>query len=133
MRWMKWTGLAAVALLIIACFLPWVTIASRNIVVSGVDATGTTFGKPGYFHFFFAFFFIAFTFIPRIWAKRINLLVVALNMAWAVRNYFVISTCHAGECPEKHNGIYLIVLAAFLMLISALFPDIKLPQQENKK
>jgi hypothetical protein len=133
MRWMKWAGLAAVTLLIVACFLPWVTIASRNIVVSGVDTTGTTFGKPAYFHFFFCFFFIAFTFIPRIWAKRINLLVVAMNMAWAVRNYFIISTCRGGECPEKHNGIYLMLLASIVMLLSALFPDIKLPQQENKK
>ncbi len=133
MRWMKWAGLAAATLLIVSCFLPWVTITSKNIVVSGVDATSIGFGKPGYFHFFFCFFFIAFALIPRIWAKRINLLVTAMNMAWAVRNYLIISTCRGGECPEKHNGIYLILLASLLMLLAALFPDIKLPEQKTEK
>lgn len=132
MRWMKWTGLAAVILLIVSCFLPWMFIASKNIVVSGVDSSGTSFGKPGYFHFFFSFFFIFFALIPRVWAKRANLLVTALNMAWAIRNYFIITTCRGGECPEKHEGIYLLVLASFVMLISALFPDIKLPEQREK-
>ena len=133
MRWMKWTGLAAVLLLIVSCFSTWVVIVSKNIVVSGVDATGTNFGKPGYFHVLFSFFFILFTLIPRVWAKRTNLLVTALNMAWAIRNYFIISACRGGDCPEKYTGIYLLLLASFLMLLSSLFPDIKLPEQKNKK
>jgi hypothetical protein len=54
-------------------------------------------------------------------------------MAWAIRNYFIISACHGGDCPEKHNGIYLVLLASLLMLVSALFPDIKLPEQKDKK
>jgi hypothetical protein len=133
MRWMKWTGLIAVFVLIISCFLPWVVITSKNIVVSGVDSTGTNFGKPGYFHFLFSFFFILFTLIPRVWAKRANLLITALNMAWAIRNYFIISACRGGDCPEKYNGIYLLLLASALMMVSALFPDIKLPEQKDKK
>ena len=133
MRWMKWIGLAAVVLLIISCFSTWVVIHSKNIIVSGVDATGVGLGKPGYLHFFFSIFFIVFTLIPRIWAKRVNLLVTAMNLAWAVRNYFIISACRGGDCPEKHNGIYLIFLASLLMLVSALFPDIKIPQQKKEE
>jgi hypothetical protein len=110
-----------------------VVVISKNIVISGVDATGTSFGKPGYFHFLFSFFFILFTLIPRVWAKRTNLLVTALNMAWAIRNYFIITACRGGDCPEKYMGIYLLVLASFLMLLSALFPDIKLPEQKDRK
>ncbi len=132
MRWMKWTGLAASVLLIISCFSTWVIIVSKNIAVSGVDATGTNFGKPGYFHFLFTFFFILFTLIPRIWAKRTNLLITALNLSWAIRNYFIISACRGGDCPEKQTGIYLLLIASLLMLASALFPDIKLPEQKNK-
>jgi hypothetical protein len=122
---MKWIGTAAAILLIIACFMTWVIIPSKNITVSGIDAAGTTFGRPGYFHFITTFFFLLFTFIPRIWAKRANLLVTALNMAWAVRNYFVITMCREGDCPEKHVAIYLIVLASLFMLVSALLPDFK--------
>ena len=129
MRWMKWIGLAASVLLIISCFSTWVIIVSKNIAVSGVNATGTNFGKPGYFNFLFTFFFILFTLIPRIWAKRTNLLITALNLSWALRNYFIISACRGGDCPEKQTSIYLLLIASLLMLASALFPDIKLREQ----
>ena len=91
MRYLKWLGLAAALLLIITCFIPWVIIPSKNIVVSGTAAIGTNFGKPGYFNLVMVTFFIFFTLVPRVWAKRANLLVVALNLGWAIRNYFIIS------------------------------------------
>ena len=122
MRWMKWIGLAAGIILIISCFYPWVVITTKNIVVTGVDATGTNFGKPGYFNLLFTAFFLLFTFIPRLWAKRANVVLSGFNLAWAVRNYFVVSTCRAGDCPEKHIALYLVVLAAFFMLVASLFP-----------
>ena len=131
MRYMKWIGLLAVILLIVSCFSPWVIINSRNIVVSGVDSTGTNFGKPGYTHFVLAFFFVIFHFIPKLWAKRCNLLVVALNIAWAIRNYFIISMCREGECPEKKTGLWLVLLASALMLFAALFPDIELKEEKK--
>jgi len=131
MRYMKWVGLFAVILLIVSCFLPWVIIPSKNIVVSGIDSTGTNFGKPGYTHFVLSFFFIIFHFIPRLWAKRSNLLVVALNIAWAIRNYFIISMCREGDCPEKQMGLWLVLLASILILIAALFPDIKLKEEKK--
>ncbi|MEO5945607.1 MAG: hypothetical protein ABIP79_02235 [Chitinophagaceae bacterium] len=129
---MKWIGLTAGILLIIACFTPWVFIASRNITISGVEATGTSFGKPGYFHLLCAFFFLLFHFIPRIWAKRSNLLVAALNMAWAIRNFFVIAACQGGECPEKKIGLYLASFASVVMLITTVFPDMKIISNKNK-
>lgn len=133
MRWMKWVGIGAAALLIISCFSTWVIIASRNIVISGVDAAGTSYGKPGYFSLLLTLFFVVFTLTPRIWAKRINLIVTALNLAWAVRNYFIISACQGGECPEKHNGLYLMLLASVLMLLTSLFPDISLPENKEER
>jgi hypothetical protein len=132
MRYMKWIGLLAVTLLIVSCFTPWVIIPSKDIIVSGVDATGTNFGKPGYTHFLMSFFFIVFHFIPKVWAKRWNLLVVALNIAWAVRNYFIITMCREGDCPEKQTGLYLVIIACVLMLVAALFPDIELKEEKRK-
>ena len=131
MRYMKWIGLAVAIMLVISCFIPWVFIEGKNITVSGVDSGGTAYGKPGYFHFVLAAFFLLFTFIPRVWAKRTNFLIVALNLAWAIRNYFIISACHAGDCPEKKAGIFLMLLASVLMLVAALFPDMKLPEERK--
>lgn len=132
MRIIKWIGLAAALLLIICCFFPWVFIESKNITVTGVDATGTNFGKPGYFHFLMTAFFLVFNFIPKVWAKRSNLLVGALNLAWAVRNFFIISACQMGECPVKKTAIYLLLPASALIMLATLFPDIELPEEKKK-
>ena len=125
MRSMTWMGLTAAIVLIVSCFSTWVVITTKNIIVTGVDATGTNFGKPGYFNLLFTAFFLLFTFIPRVWAKRVNVIVAAFNLAWAIRNYFVISACRGGDCPEKHIALYLVVLASLGMLLSSLFPDIE--------
>src|SRR5882672_7789911 len=116
MRWMKWTGVIASLLLIVSCFIPWVFIELKNLTVTGVDAIGTNFGKPGYFHLIMSFFFLVFSFIPRVWAKRSNLLITALNLGWAIRNYFIISACEMGECPVKKAGIIILIPASLLML-----------------
>jgi hypothetical protein len=128
---MKWTGIAAAILLIIACCMTWVIIPSKNIVVTGINTAGTNFGKPGYLHFITTVFFLLFSLIPRLWAKRSNFLVTAVNMAWAVRNYFIITMCRGGECPEKQLAIYAILILSFLMLLSSLLPDLKARNTTN--
>ena len=128
---MKWVGLLAVIALIAACFSPWVFIESKNITVTGIESGGTSFGKPGYFHFVLAAFYLVFHFTPRIWAKRLNLLVSVLNIGWAVRNYFLISACAGGECPQKKIGLYVILGSSLLMLLAALLPQMKLPAKTN--
>jgi hypothetical protein len=127
---MKWIGLLATIALVIACFLPWVFIDSKNITVTGIQSAGTNFGKPGYFHFFLAVFYVVFNFTPRIWAKRFNILVATLNIAWAVRNYLLISACSGGECPEKKAALYILLICSIGMLAAALTPSLKL---ENDK
>jgi hypothetical protein len=129
MRYMKWIGLVFAVLLIAACFIPWVTIGSKGITITGVDAAGTNYGKPGYFNLVMTAFFIFFTVMPRVWAKRANLLIVALNVGWAVRNFFILSACQAGECPERETGLFLMLLSSLGMLASALFPDMKVPEK----
>jgi len=129
MRSMKWIGIVAAITLIVSCFMTWVVVQSKNITVSGVDATGTNFGKPGYFHLIMVAFFLVFSLLPRAWAKRANLLVAALNMAWAIRNYFLVTTCRGGDCPEKHIAIYLILFTSLLMLAASMFPDLKQTQK----
>ena len=133
MRWMKWIGLIASVLLIVSCFLPWVYIANKNIIVSGIESTGTNYGKPGYFIFILAFFFILFSFIDRVGAKRANLFIVAINIAWAIRNYIMLTTCYGGDCPDKKIGLYLMLGASIGMLLCAFFPGLKLNERQNSQ
>lgn len=122
MRYMFWLGIASVILLALACAMPWVLIPSKQLIISGIDATGTRYGKPGYLHLLLGFFYLVFTLVPAVWAKRANLLVVAFNMAWTIRNFLILSLCRGGECPERLSGMYLLLLASVLMLLAALFP-----------
>lgn len=123
MRYMKWIGAISASLLVVSCFFPWVVIHSKNIIVTGVNAEGTNFGKPAYFHFLLVAIYLFLHFNKRLWAKRLNLAIPAINMAWATRNYFMVSLCRGGECPEKQIAIWIVVLSSLLMLLAALFPD----------
>lgn len=125
MQIIKWLGVAAAIVLILSCFFPWVVIESKDIVVSGVESTGTAFGKPGYFHFFFAGLYILLVLINRIWSKRANIFLSAFNVAWAFRNFAIISACHGGECPDKKAGLYLALISSVAMLLTVLFSGAK--------
>lgn len=131
MRFLKWAGALAAVLLVISCFLPWITIPFKDILLTGVDTTGTNFGKPGYFHFLTASLFLLLHFIPRIWAKRWNLLVIGLNTGWALRNFLLIPACSGGICPNREIGLYLMAFSSVLMLIAGLFPQMKIPTETS--
>ena len=132
-KWMKWIGLLSAVLLIVSCFTPWVYIALKDITVSGVDSTGTAFGKPGFLHFILSGIYILFMLIPKVWTKRANLLVCGFNIAWSIRNFIVVSSCYMGECPEKKFGLYLIVISSALMMLSSCFPDMQLKETDEVK
>lgn len=126
MKYLKWLGLLAAILLIASCFFPWVLIPSKNITITGIQSDGTNFGKPGYFNLLMTGLYILFALTPRVWAKRANLIVVALNMAWSLRNYFMLTACEGGECPDTQPALYILLISSIIMFISALFPDTKL-------
>ena len=122
MRYSTWIGVGSVLLLALACTMPWVLIPSKQLVISGIDASGTRYGKPGYLHLLLGFFYLLFTLVPAVWAKRANLLVVAFNLAWTIRNFLILSLSRGGECPQRLYGLYLLAIASILMLIAALLP-----------
>lgn len=115
--------------MIIACTMPWVQVISKNITVTGLKATGTNYGMPGLMNIILGCVATLFFLLPKIWAKRTNIFVCALNAAWAVRSYILVSTCQMGECPEKQVGLYLLFVASVMMLVAALFPRMELPTQ----
>lgn len=92
-----------------------------------MHAEGTNFGKPGLFNIILSCLCIILFCIPTIWAKRTNVFLAALNMAWAARNFLMVSTCLMGECPEKKWALYLMLMMALLIQLMTLLPklDIK--------
>ena len=131
MKYSQLLGCIAVVLLAAASYLPWSFIAERNILVTGMSAPGTIYGKPGLMHFVLGFILILFFIIPKIWAKRINVFTAAINLAWSVRNFILLSTCYMGECPQKKFGLYLALVLCFFILIMSFLPELKKLERKN--
>lgn len=124
MKYSQLFGCIAVFLLAAICYLPWSYIPDRNIIITGMSAPDTIYGKPGLMHFVLGVILIIFFITPKVWAKRINVFIAALNVAWTVRNYILLSTCYMGECPERKAGIFLAILLSLFILIMSFLPDL---------
>jgi hypothetical protein len=78
-------------------------------------------------------------FLPQVFYKRMNLLLMALNLAYAIKSYIVFAACYHGYCPEKRTGIYLMLFASILLMVAAVFPSVKVKTvvedviEENKE
>ena len=132
MKYSKWLGIGAVGLLIVAAFLPWIFVPSKNITISGLSAAGTNFGKPAMMNIIVSVVAALFFLVHSVMAKRANLFFCAFNMAWSIRNYIIVSTCRAGECPEKLIGLNLLMIASIIMVLAAMFPDVKLKERSEE-
>lgn len=130
MKYSQQIGILAAIGLVISCFFPWSIIISKNLSISGFAAEGTSFGRPGLFHAIFCTASVLFFAVPRIWAKRTNVFIGAINLAWAIRNYILVSSCMLGECSEKQPALYVVLGCAIIMQLMVLFPNL---QVENKK
>ena len=131
MKYSQLLGCIAVVLLAAVCYLPWSYIEENNILITGMSAPGTLFGKPGLMHFVLGGILILLFLIPRLWAKRTNVFFGAVNLAWSVRNYILLSTCYMGECPKLRYGIYLEILLCIGILFMTFLPDLKKLEKQN--
>jgi len=119
-------GIIGVIALAAVCYLPWSFIAQKNILVTGMSAPGTMFGQPGLMHFVLGVPLIILFIIPKIWAKRINVFMGAINLAWSIRNYILLTTCFMGDCPQIKIGLLLSLALSAFILVMTFFPKIKI-------
>ena len=130
MKYSQLLGLLACIAQIYVCFVPWSFVAEKNIIISGMNAAVADFGKPGLFNIIFCVLMSAGFTLPVLWAKRTNVIIAAINIAWTIRNYLLVTGCHLGECPESRAGIYLLLCLSVFILIMTFLPPIKVQQQQ---
>ncbi len=140
MRYSAWIGLAAAIIVVAVCYMPWVYIDSVKLEIGGMSSTGkNNFGKPGLMNIFCCVIASILFLLRQIWAKRTNIFFCGFNIAWAIRNYIILSRCYSGECPQKETALYILVAASAVMLVMAFMPDItisdesKVPVQNDTK
>ncbi len=129
-KYLHLIGIAACATLIVSCFLPWVYYADINQTFNGFYSFQNEYGKPGKFLLFFGAFSLLLMLLPKVWAKRTNLFITALNVAYAVKTFILFGSCYNNYCPQKLSGLYLMVGCAVVMLIASGFPKLKLAGQK---
>lgn len=129
MKYSNYIGAAAAVALIAFCFVPWVYIGSIKTTITGLSTGNTTLGSPGAMHIALAVFSIVLFLLYKVWATRANLFVVAFNFAWSIRNFFVVTHCEYGECPEKRSGIYAVIFLSFIILLMGLLPKMTLKDE----
>ena len=131
MKYSNYIGVLAAIALIIACFLPWAYYPDLNKNFTGFFSEQNRYGKPGKALVFFAVFTIVLFIVPKVWAKRLNMVIAALALAFSVRCFMLFSACYSGICPEKQIGIYLIITTSVLMIIASVLPYMKLKESSK--
>jgi hypothetical protein len=134
MKYSQWVGILAALLLVAACFMPWAYFPDLGKNFTGFFSEQNRYGRPGKLLSFFSGVMIILFLIPRVWAKRTNMIVAAITAAFVIRTYILYTGCYGGICPDKRAGIFLLLLASVAVVIAALIPDLPVKQEEpNEK
>ncbi|GGH71457.1 long-subunit acyl-CoA synthetase (AMP-forming) [Filimonas zeae] len=131
MKYSQTIGIVAALALMGACFLPWIHIPSLQETYTGMYTGATRFGRPGVMTISLAAVSVLLFSIPRIWAKRTNVIIAAIGISWAARNFMLMTSCLMGECPEKKSGIYVAPFLAAVIMLMTLLPKMVLPAQKK--
>lgn len=127
MKYSNWIGIALIGLLFWACTQVWASFPGDKYVGGLFNKGNDTFGKPGLMHFIMCVPALLMFIIPRLWAKRTNVFLAAINLAWAIANFYKVGVaCDAGICPERHAAIYMMLFASIGIMAMALFPRVEI-------
>lgn len=129
-RVLHWLGIVACLLLIASCFLSWTYHADLNQSFTGFYSYKNEYGKPGKFLLFFGAITLLFMVLPKVWAKRANLLICALTMAYAIKTFILFGSCYNNYCPQKMFGLYLMLGCTVVMLVAAVFPNVRIAEKK---
>lgn len=128
-----WAGILACIVLIICCFVPWTYHADVDKTFTAFFSEKNQYGKPGKFLIFFAVVSLVLIIVPKVLAKRINLFLSAFTVAYAIKTYILYTSCYNAYCPEKKAGIYIMLFSTVIILIAAVFPNMKIMSNKEEE
>jgi hypothetical protein len=124
-RVIYWLGITACVVLIISCFMPWTFHADVNKEFTGFFSEQNKYGKPGKFLILFSTVILVFMLLPKLWAKRANLFLGAMLVAYAVKSYILYTSCYMAYCPEKKTGVFIMLFSSIFIFICTTIPNMK--------
>jgi hypothetical protein len=84
------------------------------------------YGRPGKFLVAFAAISLVLRLLPKVWAKRTDLFLSAVILAYGLRCYFEFTGNYNGIVPIVKPAMYIILIAPLVMQAAAIFPDLKI-------
>ena len=132
MKYYKFTGLFACALLIVSCFLPWAFYADLNKSFTGFFSEQNIYGKPGKVFIFMAVCSAILFALDKVWAKRTLIFLSALNLGYLIKTYVLFTTCYSTICPQKEYGLYLLIFSCILLLVVSVLPNLKVEEDAEE-
>ena len=129
MKFSQWIGIASGILLILSGFMNWTWYPDIHKYFTGFFSENNIYGKPGKIFIYLTTIAILFFAVPRIWAKRWNVLICTIIVAFAIKTYILYTSCYRGVCPVKQPGIWIMGASAAIILLCALLPDLKINEK----
>jgi len=128
MKYSQWIGIVAVLLVIAACFMPWAWFPDLQKDFTGFFSEQNRYGRPGKVLIALGVIEIVFFLVPRLWAKRANILIAAIALAWSFKSYWLFTACYRGICPSARIGLYLVLAGAIIAMVASLTPNLPVKQ-----
>lgn len=123
------TGILTCLGIIGACFMPWTYYQSIQQTFTGFNVvpfpTGNYYGKAGIPISVITGLVLLLMFIPRIWAKRTNLFLAGVLVAYTIRTYIIFTSALFDGEVTKFIGIYLVIILSIVLLVTTLFPNVQ--------
>ena len=120
--------------------MPWTYYPNDPVIKNEAQRTFTGFytydnyyGRPGKFLSLIAIISLLLKLLPKIWAKRTDLFVTAIGIAYAARTFVEYTGAYTGINPEIKPGMVLMLLCLAIIFIAALFPDLKIVEKGNAR
>jgi hypothetical protein len=130
MKYSQIIGIGLVLAFVVVAWMPWIYVPNTHEAIRGMGSGGSQFGEPALFNLICCAFSLVFFAIPRLWAKRVNIFVATMNLAWALKNLIILSICRQGDCPDRQLGLFLMFGIALGIEIMAFTPKLSATPQK---
>ncbi len=99
---------------------PLMEIPELAIQVTGFNPGKTSLGKIGILQMIVVIIQGIFFAMYRNWALRANIFTGLISISWALRNYYLLSTCRAGTCPQLSFYFYIYFICVLILFFTCL-------------
>ncbi|WP_416438291.1 hypothetical protein [Phnomibacter sp. MR] len=127
----NWIGLAVSVTLIASCFMHWTWYPDIQKYFTGFFTEKNYYGKPAYFLVSMGSIGVLAHAYRKVWLYRVNLAASGLAMAFAIRTFLLFTSSYDGYIPEKQLGIYVMLFAAILNIVTAMTSMDKKPTAKS--